>query len=281
MSTVQTLEVPGFQVVQFLGSGARSTIWQVRDHRTGQVCALKRVVRRQASDIRFLEQAANEYRVASHFDHPVIRRVYQMRRIRRLFALREIHLIMEFCEGLTVQENRPAAVTEVARIFLEVGRALAYMNAGGFVHADMKPNNILVAPDGMVKIVDFGQSCRIGTIKTRIQGTPDFIAPEQVHRHPLDARTDVFNFGAALYWALTGRAIPTALPKKGPTTLLAETVLVPVEQLNPEAPPSLGKLIVDCIEPLPSRRLESMSEVVSRLDLVAHTLTRREAPNLN
>lgn len=272
MSTAQTLEVPGYQVVQFLGSGARSTIWQVRDRRTGQMCALKRVVRQQGSDARFFEQTLNEYAVSSHFSHPVIRRIYRLRRVRRWLALKEIQLIMELCEGRTVQESRPADVRETARIFGHVGKALAHMNACGYVHADMKPNNIVVAPDSGVKIIDLGQSCPIGTVKRRIQGTPDFIAPEQVHRQPLDGRTDVFNFGAAFYWALSGRAIPTALPKKGATVLVAELAVTPVEKLNPEVPTPLSKLITDCIEVRPTRRPESMAAVVARLELVAHAL---------
>lgn len=279
MSTAQTLEVPGYQVVQFLGSGARSTIWQIRDRRSDELRALKRVVKKQASDARFLEQAIGEFEVASHFDHPVIRKIYELRRIKRLFALREIHLIMELCEGKTIQDARPDSVREAVRIFCQIGKALAHMNACGFVHADMKPNNILIAGDGTVKVIDFGQSCRIGTVKARIQGTPDFIAPEQVHRQPLDGRTDVFNFGAALYWTLTGRAIPTALPKKGPTTLVSELIIVPPEQINPDVTPSLSKLLIDCIEVRPTKRPDSMKEVTSRLEMVAHTIDRKADQN--
>ena len=279
MSTAQTLEVPGYQVVQFLGSGARSKIWQVRDLRTGQLYALKRVVKRHNSDSRFFEQTVNEYEVSSHFNHPVIRRIYHLDRIRHWLSVKKIHLIMEYCEGKTVQDDRPTDVRKALRIFGHVGKALAHMNACGYVHADMKPNNILVAPDGSVKVIDLGQSCPIGTVKKRIQGTPDFIAPEQVHRQPLDGRTDVFNFAAALYWTMTGRAIPTALPKKGPVALVAEQIVVPAEKINPDVPASLSKLITDCIEVRPTHRAESMAEVVSRLELVTHALNRSAGPS--
>jgi serine/threonine-protein kinase len=268
------LEVPGYQVMQYLGSGARSTIWQVQERRTGELYALKRVVKHTHSDSRFLEQAINEYTVGSQLSHPVVRGIYRMRRIKHWLNLREIHLIMELCHGRTVQDDRPRDIGEVVRVFAAVSSGLAHMNAKGFVHADMKPNNILRAPDGAVKIIDFGQSCPLGTIKQRIQGTPDFIAPEQVHRRPLDARTDVFNFGAALYWTLTGRAIPTVLPKKGSVTLKAELVIAPVEQLNEDVAPPLAKLVADCIEIQPAGRPGSMAEVASRLGLIAHKLQR-------
>lgn len=281
MSTSQTLEVPGYQVVQYLGSGARSTIWHIRDNATNESFALKRVVRRQSDDEKFFGQAFNEYQVGSQLDHPNVRHIYRLRKVKRWLSLRELHLVMELCEGQTVQENCPSNLQELLRIFIDVAGALAYMNSMGFVHADIKPNNILVAPDKTVKIIDLGQSCRLGTIKERIQGTPDFIAPEQVYRRPLDARTDVFNFGAAMYWSLTGKAIPTVLPKKSNVTMLADLHVKSPDTVNPDVPAPLNKLVMDCIEIHPQSRPSSMAELAARLDLIAHALKRNAAMNGN
>lgn len=277
MSGTRTLAVPGYEILQYLGSGARSTIWQIRERQTGRILALKRVVKRQHSDTRFLQQAINEHDVGVNLNHPVIRRIYRMRRIRQWLSLREVHVFMEFCQGQTVQENRPQSVREIVRIFGDVAGALAYMNAGGFVHGDIKPNNILVAPGGTVKIIDLGQSCRIGTVKDRIQGTPDFIAPEQVQRQPLDGRTDAYNFGAALYWTLTGQPIPTILPREGSVTLVVDMTYIPPEELNRAVPPALSKLVTDCIEVRPDHR-PPMDNVAARLGLISHTMTRRQQP---
>ena len=274
MGRSQTLVVPGYQVVKYIGSGAGSTIWEIRERATDDVYALKRVVKRHGSDARHLGQAINEYEIGVNLDHPAMRRIHLMRRIKRWLVLREIHLVMEFCKGRTVQDERPRSIREVVRIFIEVAAGLTHMNAQGFVHADIKPNNILVASDGEVKVIDLGQSCRIGTVKDRIQGTPDFIAPEQVQRQPLDSRTDVYNFAAALYWTLTGRAIPTSLPKKGQVTLMHDMAFTPPEALNPKVPAPLSKLIVDCIEVQPSRRPHSLKEVGARMGLILHTLDR-------
>ena len=278
MSTAQTLEVPGYEVVQFLGSGARSTIWHIRDSQTQESFALKRVVKRQSSDEKFLTQALNEHHVGSQLDHPTIRHIFRLRRVKHWLTVREIHLVMELCEGQTVQENRPTDIAEVLRIFSLVAEGLAYMNAKGFVHADMKPNNILVSAAGTVKIIDLGQSCAIGTVKERIQGTPDFIAPEQVHRRPLDARTDVFNFGAALYWTLIGKAIPTVLPKQGNWMMVKDMAPKPPCETNPDVPVPLSKLVMDCIAVHPHNRPPSMKDVANRLDLIATTVRRREQP---
>lgn len=270
--------MPGYQVVQFLGTGARSTIWQLRETRTGKLAALKRTVKRESNDYRYLEQAVREYEVGRQLDHPVIRKVYQLRKVRWFFSLREVRVLMEYCEGKTIQEKRPETVLETVRIFREVAEGMAYMNARGFVHADLKPNNIVVATTGGVKIIDFGQSCTVGTVKERIQGTPDYIAPEQVHRRPLDARTDVFNFGATLYWTLTGRPIPTVLPEQNSVLPAQNLVATPADQLNPDVPLGLAKLVTDCIEPKPADRPAGMAEVASRLDLILHTLERPARP---
>ena len=143
-STPQMVEVPGYQVMQYLGSGARSTIWKVRDRQTNQYFALKRVVRKHLTDQRFLEQAINEYVVATHFDHPVVRKIYRIRKLKHWWRLREIHLVMELCPGNTVQAVRPTSIPQTVAVFQEVAAALAHMNSKGYVHADMKPNNILV-----------------------------------------------------------------------------------------------------------------------------------------
>jgi len=277
MVTTQALQVPGYQVLQYLGSGARSTIWQIRERKSDKLFALKRVVKRQTTDTRFLEQAQNEFAVGSTLHHPVIRKVYENRRIKRWLALREIHLVMELCQGRTLHENRPESVPEVIRIFCEVADALAYMNVAGYVHADMKPNNVIVSAEGTVKLIDLGQSCPRGTVKQRIQGTPDFIAPEQVKRRPLDERTDVFNFGAALYWTLTGKPIPTVMPKKGPVTLVHELVFTPAHKVNPEVPRGLSKLIIDCVQLRPTRRATNMAEVSDRLRAIGDVMERFSA----
>ncbi len=266
---------PGFQIVDYLGSGARSTIWRVRDRRTNRLYALKQVIRQPGDDHRYLNQAINEFTIARQFDHPAIRRYERMKKLRQWLSVSGLQLFMELCEGTNCQANRPADLTQAATIFLAVARAMAHMHARGYIHGDIKPNNIIVAPDGTVKIIDFGQSCRIGTIKERIQGTPDFIAPEQVHRRPLDGRTDLFNFGAALYWTLTGKPIPTVLPKKTDgIQLVSDMNVIPPEQINEDVPASLSKLVMDCVDPQPSRRPANAKEVVSRLDLIVHTLVR-------
>jgi len=269
--------VPGYKIVQLLGHGARSTIWQVRHIATGKFYALKRVVKRERNDYRFIEQVETEYTNSLRLDHPNLRKVHGLKRVRRWLAVNEIQLMMEYCGGDTIQNLRPQSMPQVVEIFTKVASVLEHMNARGIIHADTKPNNILLSDDNEIKVIDLGHSCDVGTVKERIQGTPDFIAPEQVQRQPLDARTDVFNFGASLYWTLTGRAIPTILPQTDTIRMKSEHMLHPIDELNPNAPPALVKLVEDCIEAVPAHRPGSMKDVSSRLGLVRLTLDRKAA----
>jgi len=148
------------------------------------------------------------------------------------------------------------------------------------VHADIKPNNVLVTEAGKVKIIDLGQACAIGTIKKRIQGTPGYMAPEQAHRNEITPRTDIYNLGAMMYWVLVGEVIPTAMPPKNTNDSLvggavdADKVELPIapHDRNPRIHSLLSKQIMDCVQPDPNKRPESMTVVVNRLELIRDVL---------
>ncbi len=262
----------GFNIVAVLGHGARSTIYAVTDRRQ-QVYAMKHVVKRDTSDQRFLDQALEDHRTASTFDHCRLRRSYKVIRHRKLIRTREIALLMELVDGLTLEEVRTDDLIEVCEWCKQIAMGLKAMHDAGWVHADIKPNNILVTDGGAVKIIDFGQSCRTGTEKDRIQGTPDFIAPEQVLREPLTPRTDIFNLGATMYWLLTQRHIPTLIPKGEPGLSYRKSdACPPPRELNPDVPPALSSLVMSCIQRRPGERPETMIRVFSRLEIAAMQL---------
>lgn len=271
-------EIADFEVLQCLGYGARSTIYAVSERRTGQVYALKRVIRRSAEDDRFLEQAEQEFAISSQFDHPALRKSIRLIKRRKLIKVSELYLVMEMFDGTSLDAQRPASLTSLIRIFVQVAQGLQAMHKLGYVHADIKPNNILVNDRLDAKIIDFGQSCAIGTIKQRIQGTPDYIAPEQVGRGPLTPATDLFNFGATLYWCVTDRHIPTLIPKKkaGPVRVDSRELKAPHE-VNPKVPMPLSRLILDCVQNRPSQRPQDFAVVLPRLEL-ALTVARSDSP---
>ncbi len=269
-----------YDVLERLGEGARSTIYAVSDPATKQVYALKHVVRADTKDIRFVEQMEAEFEISKQFVHPNLRRTYELKINRSMMIkVTEAFLLMELVDGRPLDVRPPATLLEVIETFIQAAQGLQAMHTMGYVHCDIKPNNILRSESGVVKVIDFGQSCKIGTIKERIQGTPDYIAPEQVKRKPVSHKTDIFNLGATIYWALTGRNIPTLYTvDRGDNSFLVDTRIDTPNDLNKSVPPALSNLVMECISSRPEKRPAGMSEVINRLEVARHILQKQASP---
>jgi eukaryotic-like serine/threonine-protein kinase len=265
--------IEGYRVLSELGRGAASIIYLVQDPKTKQIWALKHVAKEDAKDDRFLKQTECEAEIAAKLQHPNIRRVERMiKRKDGLLSVSELILVMELIDGEPLDKAPPRTFEQAAHTFEQVARAMAFMHAKGIVHADMKPNNVIVTAAGEAKIIDLGQSCATNTVKKRIQGTPDYIAPEQVHRRPITEKTDVYNLGATMYWALTRRFVPTALAKPDSLVGSLDDELMekpkPTTEWNSRVPEMFDKLIMECVEIEPARRPESMIAVAEKLNLI-------------
>jgi len=274
----------GYEVLERLGEGARSTIYAVVDPATGRRFALKHVLRDDQKDIRFIEQMETEFEISKQFSHPNLRRSFDLKKNKSILRkVTEAFLVMELVDGqpLDVKLPRDARgqpdVMAIIDTFIAAAGGLRAMHQMGYAHCDIKPNNILRDDSGVVKVIDFGQRCRIGTIKERIQGTPDYIAPEQVARRPISVQTDVFNLGATLYWALTGKVIPTlyTVNKKGENSFLLDTRIDTPMDLNPKVPLALSKLVMDSIATKPQNRPADMEEFITRLELAKHVMEKQ------
>lgn len=274
-------ELPGYKIIKHLGTGAHSTINLAQRESDGEKVAVKRIVRRGPEDDRFIAQAETEYEIASRLEHPSLREYYDVVRVRKWFHTRELYLIMEFAEGETLERHPPGRIGRVPAMFVQVAEGLHAMHKHGYLHADIKPNNIILHTHERVKIIDFGQSCRLGHTKERVQGTPDYMAPEQVRRQPLDQRTDVFNLGATMYWVLTRRAFSTAMPtqvdKNKLIDLASSRLNAAPHELNPKIPPALSNLIMRCCESQPKNRPSDMREVISSLEMVEHLIKKQRS----
>ena len=261
----------GFRITRQVGIGAGSKIYIAVNLKSGDTCAVKHVVRETADEVRFLTQAETEYEVCSKLDHPNLRRCFALHRIRKLLQTRELLLVMEYIDGLNLEKARPNRLKTFLKLFHKVAAGLDAMHEAGYIHTDIKPTNIMLAQGGAVKIIDFGQSCPIGHRKERIQGTPDYIAPEQVSRLRLGQRTDVFNLGATMYWLLTSEKYPTAIrgadSRGGISLISSDRPVAPIE-LNDKIPISLSKLVMECCREDPAERPADMKEVMARLAVV-------------
>ena len=272
-------KLAGFDVLAEIGQGAASNIFLVQDAKSKQIWALKHVEKHSSKDQRFLDQAIKEADVAQRVHSPFVRAIERVIKGRKaLVQVTEVYLLMEYVDGISVEQHPPDSFEQAVDIFLQTAKGLRHMHQCGFVHADMKPNNIVVNEAGDVKIIDLGQACAIGTVKERIQGTPDYIAPEQVHRREITPKTDIYNLGATMYWCLTQKHIPTALPKDDSLLPSLEDQFIekptPIEELNPRVPKPLCDLVMHCVAVLPRARPEDMNEVIERLQIVKADVRR-------
>lgn len=258
----------GYEVVERLGEGALSSIYVVDDPKTKQLYALKHVVPTDEKHLRFIEQLENEFKYSRTFRHPGLRKCLEFKTRKKLFGgVAEAMLLMELVDGVPLSRDCPEGPAEVVDVFVKVLDALAALHHYNILHCDTKPGNIMREPNGGVRLIDFGQACMANTTKERVQGTPDFIAPEQARCRPLHFYTDVYNYGATLYWALTGgRKVPTLLTvPKDQLEMLKEQQFAAPADLNPQCPQGLSELVMDCVNVKPAYRPQTAAEVMGRL----------------
>lgn len=275
-----SLDIPNYRILAKLGSGASSTVLKVRCTRTGTLYTVKSIKIHTPEDHKFLEQLKAEYATGSQMDHPVLRKVYELRYVRRRLRVKGAMLFMEYVDGVPMNDSefsRP--LPELLALFIVVAQGLDAMHQAGYVHADLKPGNLLVTPDESVKLIDFGQSCPMLTSKARVQGTIDYMAPEQVALNLLDRRTDVFGLAAALHRVITGKPIATdmnraiTLHSQG---LVGKRMTDIVEPTNIEVPTVVAKLIETCCEKDPAKRLPDMRAFIERAELARTILQKRQ-----
>ncbi len=276
-----TLDIPNYRILEKVGEGAQTRLYRARCARTGKDYTVKTINIRKPEDSSYLELLRNEHAIGSTLDHPVLRKVYELRLVRHRFRVRGGMLFMEYVDGISLSDREfDASLPEVLRILGEVALGLHVMHVAGWVHADLKPSNVLVSVDGKVKLIDFGQSSPIHQAKPRIQGTIDYIAPEQVQRGTLDQRTDVFGMGALLHRVVTGKPIATemnqtvSLHSQGN---VGRRVSQPRRGIVEEVPICVARLIVDACQSKPQNRLPDMPAWIERVNLARTILEKRSA----
>ena len=267
------IDLAGYTIKKKLGTGARTTIYLAMDDSSRKLIALKRAMLERPEDVRIFEQMETELKVSNNIDHPYVRKCLKVFKKRKMLKVSEMYMIMEYFEGRSLEDSKALSLIDVMLVFRMVATGLNAMHAAGYVHCEMKPNNILIQTTGHIKIIDLGQSCKVGTVKQRVQGTPDYIAPEQVRKEPLSYQTDVFNLGATMYWALTGKNVPTLIPQKSDFGMLAhhEEVKSPHEY-SKKIPLGLSNLVMECVRENQSQRPSNMNDIISRLDVLIQSI---------
>jgi serine/threonine protein kinase len=273
-----------FQVLSELGKGAHSTIYQIRRHSDSKQFALKVVPILKADDGKFREQAEHEFRVAQMLNHPNLIKVYALENQRDwLFRVRKLHLLIEFVKGKTLDQANKLKLAWLVQIFAKVAEGLAHMHRRGVFHADLKPNNIMLSDVGDVKIIDYGLAWIKGEPKERVQGTPEYMAPEQSKNTKVNERTDIYNLGATMYRLTTGKLPPSTMGSAGGSSIsskLLQGLLKPVKELAPATPDALCTLIHRCLEYDAKRRPERVGDVLDELAILAKKLVQSDDDRL-
>lgn len=262
-----------FSVLGQLGAGAHSTILHISRGEDGRQYALKVVRIDDAADKKFLEQAQHEFRVAQMLDHPNLIKIYALEtETNWMFRVRKVNLLIEYVPGQTLDKVQTLALKKLLPILVQTASGLVHMHRRGVFHADLKPNNIILSRTGQAKIIDYGLAWIKGEHKGRVQGTPEYMAPETITGNFVNEKTDIFNFGATMYRLVAWRLPPSLMPEPGTIRMNAKAyakMLKPVSDCNPAAPPALCDLIHRCLEYSAEQRPARMSEVQGILDKLA------------
>jgi serine/threonine protein kinase len=264
-----------FQVLGTLGSGANSAILHIRRQADSTQYALKVVPIDGPDDQKYLEQAEHEYQVSQKLNHPNLIKVVAFEPVKDwLFRVKKVHLLLEYVNGKTLDLIPPLSLPKLVRVLEQVAAALEHMHRRGVLHADMKPNNVMLSRAGEVKVLDYGLAWIKGAPKQRVQGTPEYMAPETAKRKVINERTDIFNFGATMYRLLTFKLPPSTIPdgEMDVDAELWQRQLKPVTEINAGCPKDLADLIHRCLSFSALKRPESMTEVRETLDQIGEHL---------
>ena len=268
-----------YEVHSLLGAGGMGEVYRARDPRLGRDVAIKVLPPDLAGDENRRRRFFQEAHAASALNHPSIVSIHEMES-----ADGVDFIVMEHVPGRTLDAviRSGLRLGDALRIAVPVADALACAHAAGIVHRDLKPANVMVTPEGGVKVLDFGLAklveptdasgedettlseverpstlSRAGTIA----GTPGYMSPEQATGGKVDARSDIFAFGALLYEMVTGRRAFTGATREDTLRAVVGQEAKPPSEVAPGVPADLEKLILRCLRKEPARRFQHMSDV--------------------
>jgi serine/threonine protein kinase/dipeptidyl aminopeptidase/acylaminoacyl peptidase len=283
------LQLDRYRIEAKLGEGGMGVVYKARDTELGRAVALKILPRDKVSDTDRKRRFVQEAKAASALNHAGIVTLYDIGTDAGIDFI-----VMELLEGATLDQMIPAAGLAPARALryaLEIAEALSKAHLTGIIHRDLKPSNVMVTVEDRIKILDFGLAKllespggEVDATKTAatehgmVLGTAAYMSPEQAEGRHVDARTDVFSFGAMLYHMVTGRK-----PFTGDSTLkVLASVLnddpIPPRQLAPSLPQDLERIIVRCLRKDPARRFQTITDLKLALEDVGPNPSAKLGP---
>ena len=276
-----------FDVESFVGAGGMGEVYRARDTRLDRHVAIKVLSPDAATDPRGRARFAHEARAIARLSHPRICSLHEMGHQDGVDFL-----VMEYLEGETLAarlRKGPMPLTQALRTAVEIAEALAAAHAQGMVHRDLKPSNVMLTAGG-AKLLDFGlarlrapagsgpspASHAFPSSQTApglVAGTLPYMAPEQLEGSEVDARADLFAFGAVLYEMITGRRAFEGTSQASVISAILSSEPPPVAVLQPLTPPALDQVIHNCLAKDRNDRWASAHDVLLQLDWIAGHLS--------
>src|SRR4051794_6593422 len=252
-----------YRVVRKLGTGGMANVYLAEDQELGRSVAIKMLDERHSQDEQFVERFRREAKNAAGLSHPNIVSIYD-----RGQAEGTYYIAMEYLEGRTLKEllitRGPTPMTVAIDYARQILSALGFAHRHGIVHRDIKPHNVVVGPDGRLKVTDFGIA-RSGTSQMTetgsIIGTAQYLSPEQAKGAPVTPASDIYSVGIVLYEMLTG-----TVPFTGDTPLeiamkhLSTTPMPPSEKRH-DVPHELDSIVLRALAKDPDDRYQSSEEM--------------------
>ena len=272
-----------YKVVSALGAGGMGEVYLAEDTRLGRRVALKFLPARFTAEGEPLRRFRQEARAASALNHPNILTIHEVGE-----SAGRHYIATEFVEGETLRDRMgrgPLPTREALDVAAQIAGALSAAHEVGVVHRDVKPENVMLRRDRLVKVLDFGlakltqggaagpeATTRVQTTPGLVMGTPQYMSPEQARGLAVDARTDVFSLGCVLYEMVAGRA-----PFGGETTTdvlvsIVEREPPPLQSHRPEAPTELQRILTKALAKNPDERYQTAKDLAVDLKALSEEL---------
>jgi hypothetical protein len=271
-----------YTIVREIGRGGMGRVYLASDSRLGRQVAIKALAPHLTHDPIQRERLRREARAAAGLSHPGICAVYALEEMDG-----DLFIATEFIDGATLREEiaggRLPTSIEIVRTAREIAAPLAEAHARGIVHRDLKPENIMRTRDGRLKILDFGLARVDGggaapafvTEPGLLVGTPAYMAPEQLNGGIVDARSDVFAFGAVMYEFISGVHPFAAATPLATVARLLESEARPLSDRVPQAPSAVVECVTRCLRKAPADRFGSAADIVRALDVADVSVASR------
>jgi len=264
-----------YRILEKLGAGGMGVVYKAFDSKLNRMVALKFLPPQMRHDAELKRQLAGEARAASALDHPNIVVIHDIDET----PGGDLFIAMAFHEGVTLRGKIAGGlpVKEALQIARQVASGLAKAHRHGIFHRDIKPGNIIVAKDGITRIIDFGlakSSSVTATMDGSTKGTPLYMSPEQASGKPVDFRTDLWSLGAVLYEMLAGAPPFTGESQLQVLRSIAHDEQPRVREVRPDLPAEIDAIVSRALQKDPSNRYQSAADMENDLAAVLNALER-------